>query len=167
MLGYVVLIIQLLSSNVRASFTTFALYLILGVISLVSLILQKGNYKVLLGYVAGSGTITILMIFMGKFAWATLDTVVSALVLVCLIFWKIMGAKAAVVASTIAICIAGIPTVVQLWQQPQATAAPPWTLWFIANTLSFFARKSWKVEEWFFGGMTAITSAVIVILSLR
>jgi len=47
------------------------------------------------------------------------------------------------------------------------TAAPPWILWFIANTLSFFARKSWKLEEWFFQAMTAIISAVIVILSIR
>jgi len=167
MLGYVVIIVQLLSTDIRASFATFALYFILGVISLISLVLQKGNYKLLLGIVAGSGATTVLLIFRGSFAWTTLDTVISALVLVCLIVWKIQGARAAVIASTIAICLAGVPTAVQFWQHPQAAAAPPWILWFTASMLSFFARKSWKLEEWFFQAMTAIAAAVMVILSIR
>lgn len=164
--GYVVVIIGLLSSSMRVSFTTFALYAILSIISLISLIIQKGNYKVMIGYVAGASITTVLLLYKGGFAWTTLDSVISAFILACLIIWKLMGAKAAVITSTIAVCAAGIPTAVEMWRHPQASAAFPWILWFLANAISFCARKSWKLEEWFFQGMCALTCAVIAILCL-
>jgi hypothetical protein len=165
LLGYVVIITGLLSSNMRANFTTFALYTILASVSLVNLIVQKGNYKIMIGFVAGNAITMVLLLYKGRFAWTTLDSVVSALILACLLAWKIKGAKAALFAITASTCVAAIPAAVEMWHHPQASAAPPWIIWSLANIISFIARKSWKLEEWLLQAMTATVNGVIAILS--
>src|ERR1017187_4565366 len=91
------------------SFATWFLWAALDTILTVSLFLQHGNYLLPFGFAAGGVALPTLLLVKGRFAWSRMDSVFLVLVLGCLAGWKLGGAKAAIVAATLGICLAGIP----------------------------------------------------------
>src|ERR1035441_10001017 len=91
------------------SFATWMLWAALDTILTISIFQRHGNFLLSLGFAVGGVALTVLLLVKGRFAWGRMDSVILALVLGCLICWKLGGPAAAIVATTTGICLAGIP----------------------------------------------------------
>ena len=149
------------------SFATWLLWAALDTILTVSLFLQHGNYLLPLGFAAGGIVLTTLLLAKGRFAWGRMDNVILLLVFGCLIGWKLGGAKAATVAATLGICLAGIPGLVELWRNPQRTVGNIWGWYVLANGLAFWGGTALTVEERFAPAMFAAFSLLMFGASRR
>ena len=149
------------------SFATWFLWAALDTILTVSLFLQHGNYLLPLGFATGGIALTILLLVKGRFAWSRTDTVFLMLVVGCLAGWKAGGARAAMVAAALAICLAGIPGLLELWRNPQRKVAYIWGWYVVANGLSFLGGTAMTMEERFAPAVFAIFSALMVVAGYR
>src|SRR5277367_1129782 len=73
--------------------------------------------------------------------------IIALMVLASLAVWKFSGPRNATIAVTTAICIAGIPGIVEMARRPQRSAAKLWAGYTVANSLSLFGGAMWSVEE--------------------
>ena len=149
------------------SFATWVLWAALDTILTISIVRQHGNFLLPLGFVIGGLVVTGLLLAKGRFAWRRLDTVILALVLGCLAGWKLGGAKAATVATTMAICLAGIPGLVELWRHPQRQVGNIWGWYVLANGLAFLGGTAMTVQERFAPGVFAAYSLLMFLASRK
>src|SRR5579871_2207442 len=104
----------------------------------VSLIQQAGNYQLPLGFTIGDIALVVLLVTRGKFKWSRFDSGILGLVIGSVIAWKLGGPRTAAVASTVGVCIAGIPGLLAMWKNPQRKVGTVWAGYILANGLSFF-----------------------------
>jgi hypothetical protein len=149
------------------SFATWFLWAIMDSILAASTIAGHGNFFLPLGFAIGGVAMTILLLIKRRFAWTRLDTVILALVVLCLMAWKISGARTAIVASTLATSIATIPGLVELWRNPQRTVANIWGAYVLANGLAFFGGTAMTIEERFTPAIFTVLSFVMFIAGHR
>jgi hypothetical protein len=149
------------------SFATWLLWAALDTILTISLFLQRGNYLLPLGFAAGGIALTTLLLVKGRFAWGRMDSVILALVLGCLIGWRLGGEKTATVAATLGICLAGIPGLVELWRNPQRKVGNIWGWYVLTNGLAFLGGTSMTLEERFAPGVFAVFSLLMFVASRR
>ena len=149
------------------SFAMWILWTALDLILTVSLFEQHGNYLVSLGFAIGDAFMAGLLIVRGRLAWGRFETVILALVLGCLAGWKMGGAVTATVATTLGICIAGIPGLVELWKNPQRHIGHIWAAYVLANGLSFWGGRTMTIEERFAPGAFAAYSLLMFLASRR
>jgi hypothetical protein len=149
------------------SFATWLLWAVLDTILTISLFLQRGNYLLPLGFAAGGVALTTLLLVKGRFAWSRMDSVILALVLGCLIGWRLGGEKTATVAATLGICLAGGPGLVELWRNPQRKVGNIWGWYVLANGLAFLGGTSMTLEERFAPGVFAVFSLLMFVASRR
>lgn len=164
---YIPLIRGILKGEVKQSFATWTLWVLLDAIALVSTILEKGNFLLLVSYVIGGTLVTATLIHKKQFKWTWFEWLTLALVIVCLVVWKVSGSKTAIVASTLAVFIAGVPQIVESWQKPDKQTALIYFGYIIANSLSLMAGKSWTIEERFYPAVCVILCTLIGIASLH
>jgi hypothetical protein len=143
------------------SFATWFLWAALDTILTISILLQHGNFLLPLGFAIGSMALTALLLVKGRFAWGRTDSVILALVLGCLICWKLAGPTATIVSTTLAICLAGIPSLVELWRSPQRKVGNIWGWYVLANGLAFLGGTAMTVEECFAPAMFAAFSLLM------
>jgi hypothetical protein len=149
------------------SFSTWLLWSALDTILSVSTILKHGNFLLPLGYAIGGWALTGLLLAKGRFAWGRLDSAVLALVIGCLIGWKLGGAKTAIIAATLATSLATIPGLVELWRNPQRTVGNVWAGFALANALSFAGGTAMTIEERFTPAMFTTLSLLMVVASRK
>ena len=149
------------------SFATWLLWAALDTILTISLFQQHGNYLLPLGFAVGSATLTSLLLFKGRFAWGHMESVILALMLGCLIGWKLGGAKTATVAATLGICLAGVPGLVELWRNPQRKVGNIWGWYVLANGLAFLGGTAMTLEERFAPGVFAAYSLLLFFASRK
>jgi hypothetical protein len=133
----------------------------------VSLIQQAGNFFLPLGFTIGDIALVVLLLAKGKFNWSRFDSGILGLVIGCVIAWKMGGPRTAAIASTIGVCIAGIPGLVAMWKNPQRKVGTVWLGYIVANGLSFFGGTAMIVEERFAPGMFAAFSLAMFAASRR
>lgn len=141
------------------SFATWLLWAAMDSIVTASTIVRHGNYYLPLGFAIGGVAMTILLLMKGRFAWARLDSVIAVLVVVCIVAWKVGGARTAIVASTLATSIATVPGLVEIWRNPNRTVANIWGAYAFVNFLAFLGGTAMTIEERF-------TPAIFTVLSL-
>jgi hypothetical protein len=88
-------------------------------------------------------------------------------VLVCLVIWKSSGPKTATVATTLAIVIAGLPGMIELWRAPQRFLAWVWTGYTVASLLALAGGTAWSIEERFAPAVFAAQTLVLTGIGLR
>ena len=133
----------------------------------VSLFERAGNYQLPLGFAIGDVALVVLLLAKGKFNWSRFDSGILGLVIGCVIAWKLGGSKTAAVASTLGVCVAGIPGLVAMWKEPQRKVGTVWAGYILANGLSFFGGTAMTVEERFAPGMFAAYSLAMFAASRR
>jgi hypothetical protein len=157
----------ILRNGAGQSFSTWLLWSTLDSILAISTIVQHGNYLLPLGYSIGGWVLTTFLIVNGRFAWNRLDSVVLALVLGCLIGWKLVGAHMAIVFATLATAVATIPGLIEMWKRPERTVGNVWVGYTLTNFLSFAGGTAMSIEERFSPAVFAILSLMMVIASRR
>ena len=133
----------------------------------ISLIQRNGNFLLPLGFTIGDIALVVVLVAKGKFVWSRFDSGILGLVIGCVIAWKVGGARTAAIASTLGVCIAGIPGLLAMWKEPQRKVGTVWGGYIIANGLSFFGGTAMTVEERFAPGMFAMFSLALFLASLR
>lgn len=154
-------------SGAGQSLSTWLLWTMLDTILTVSTMARHGNFLLPMGYAVGGWVLTGLLLAKVKFAWSRLDNVILVLVLGCLVGWKLGGARTAIVAATLAVCLAGIPGLLELWQRPNRMVGTIWIGYALTNTLSFFGGTAMTVEERLAPGAFAGISLLMFIASRR
>lgn len=166
--AYIPLTIGIVRETTRQSFAAFLLWGFLDSIAMVSAILQKGNYWLAASNVAGTFCIATLLLIKKQFEWSVTETVTSLLVVVCLCIWYSAGNTVAIVASSLAVVIAGIPQMAHTMRHPQHTPVPVYLLWVVANAVSLVAGRDWSIEERFYACCAlALCVAIVGIAGIR
>jgi len=149
------------------SFATWILWAMLDTTLTASSVAAHGNFLLPLGFAVGGWILTVLLLVKKRFAWGRLDTLILALVLGCLAVWRWGGAETAIIAATLAICIAGIPGLIELWRNPQRGVGNIWAAYAVANGLAFLGGTAMTVPERFAPALFAIFSLAMFAASRR
>ena len=164
--AYVPMTIGILRETTRQSFAAFFLWGLLDTIAMVSALWQEGNFWLAASNVAGTFVITVLLLYKRQFEWSITETITSLLVVVCLIVWYSAGNKGAIVASSLAVVIAGIPQMAHTMRQPEHTPVPVYLMWTTANIISFAAGRDWSIEERFYAFCAMLLCLAILGIAL-
>jgi hypothetical protein len=148
--AYIPLTIGIINNTARQSFAAFFLWGLLDTIAMVSSVLQHGNFWLAASNVAGAFSIAGLLLYKRQFEWSRIETLTSVLVIICLAVWYRAGHTSAIVASSLAVVIAGIPQMVHTQRRPQDTPMTIYLIWLIANMLSLFAGRAWTIDQRFY-----------------
>ena len=108
-----------------------------------------------------------LLVAKGQFTWGRFETGILILVIGCVAAWKLSGPRAATIAATMGVCIAGVPGLIAMWKQPQRDVGSVWAGYVLANGLSFFGGTAMTVQERFAPGMFALCSLAMYAASRR
>jgi hypothetical protein len=166
------MIIPLVVSAVRQngagqSFAMWALWALLDTTVTVSLIVQRGNFWLTAGFALGSLVLAAVLLAKGRFAWSWVESLIAALVVVCLAIWTLSGPQVATVATTGAIVIAGVPGMIALWRSPQRAQALVWAGYTVANLLALVGGTAWSIEERFAPAVFAVQTLALMAIGLR
>lgn len=146
---------------------TWLLWGALDTVLTISIIQQRGNFLLPLGFAIGDVLVVILLVAKGRFTWGRFETAILLLVVGCVVGWKFGGPRTATIAATLGICVAGVPGLVAMWKQPQPKLGTVWAGYVLANALSFFGGSAMTVQERFAPGVFAICSLVMFAVSRR
>lgn len=136
-------------------------------IALISIILQKGNYVLIIIYCTCGSLVVLSLLFKRLFKWTKFETFVLMLVIICLVIWSLSGSRWATIASTIAVVISGCPQIRDSWREPDKTAGLIYTGYVIANGFSFLGGKAWTIEDRFYPGMMTLLCLTIALAAFR
>lgn len=164
---YLPLCLAILRGKVKQNLATWVLWALLDGIAAASIFYQHGNYFLVAAYASGS-TVTSLSILRSRnFAWTLFHTMVSLLVLACVIVWAISGAYVATIASTTAVIIAGIPLLIDCYKTPAENPFSTYLGFLIANGLGTIGGKEWSVSERLYPAACTVYCLIAVILVAR
>jgi hypothetical protein len=138
------------------SCATWLLWALLDTILTISVIEQRGNFYLPLGFAIGDTLLVILLLIKGQFRWGWFETVILLMVMGCMIGWKLAGPRAANISATLGICVAGIPGLLAILKHPQRQVGNVWGGYVVANMLSFFGGTAMTIEERFAPGVFAV-----------
>ncbi len=163
-LAYIYMVISVaVGTGEGVSLTTFALWSTLAWITGFSILKQGANPAVPMVYGVGSALTALILLLKGSFQWSGLDTVITILVVVCIVLWLTMGPRWAMIMSIMTTVIAGIPFVVMTWKAPASSPIIPSSGFLLANFLFFLSGKKWTLEDRLYGGVNAVFTSLLVI----
>ncbi|MGC3944885.1 MAG: hypothetical protein QM762_10280 [Chryseolinea sp.] len=163
--AYIPLTIGIVNERTRQSFAAFLLWGLIDGVAMVSSILQHGNFWLATSNVAGTFFIAGLLLYKGQFEWSKTETLTSVLVVVCLIVWYLSGNTGAIVASSLAVILAGIPQMLHTMRHPEHTPTAVYMIWLSANTISFFSARAWTIDEVFYASCSLLLCAIILAIA--
>lgn len=156
------------TGKVEQNLLTWALWGTLDFVVAATIIAQKGSFLLPIAYAIGS-LITVLFIVKakGKASWTWFESLVSFLVLASMVIWYFSGDKVAAVASTTAMCIAGVPQLIDAWKKPHSMPLLVFSAYLLANVLSTAGGSDWSIKERFYPASAAVYCFLIVLFSAR
>ena len=159
---------QIRSGKAKQNLLTWALWGVLDAVVAATIIVQKGNFLLPMVYTIGSMLTVYFILKTGNRAvWTWFETMVVLLTIASMMIWYFSGGKAAAVASTMAMCIAGIPQLVDAWKKPQDMPFLAYISYSIANCLSTAGGKSWAIKERFYPAGATVLSFLIAAFAAR
>lgn len=165
---YIGLCIQIWTGRNKQSFATWGLWALIDGITAASVIVQQGNYLLPLFFSIGSiATATSIILKTKNAGWSWFETMISILVVACLLVWYTSGPKMATIAGTTAVLIAGLPQTVEAWKKPWDSSFLVYSGFLVANILSTIGGKDWSIEERFYPGCCAILCLIVVAIISR
>lgn len=164
---YCFLFASILKSKAKQNFVAFCLWAVLSIILTTTIFIENGNYWLSLGNVLGETAIAILLLIKRQISWTWVEAFTAFLVIVCLVIWLFVGEKAAIVAASLATIAASIPQMVSTFKKPTETPTGIYVAFVFANVLSFYAGKSWTIEERLYPASAVIICLVILLFSWK
>lgn len=162
--AYIPLTIAIVRGEARQSFAAFFLWGLLDTVAAVSAMLVHGNFWLATTNAAGTFFIASLLIYKKQFFWSRTETFTCVLVALCVGVWHLAGHTAAIVASSVAVVIAGLPQMAHTRREPNGTPVAVYLTWLAANIISFFGGRDWSIDERFYAtcGMILCLSILII-----
>lgn len=164
---YIPLCIQLLAGKVKQNLATWGLWALLDGIAAASIMDQHGSYLLPLSYVVGATAVSLSILKSKNFAWTWFETMVTFLVVACIIVWATSGAYIATIASTTAVMIASIPLIGECYREPEKNPFGTYLGFFVANALGTMGGKEWSIVERFYPASCAVMCLLVVLLIAR
>ncbi len=164
---YVPLCISILRGKVKQNLATWVLWALLDGIAAASIFYQHGNYLLTASFALGSTFASLSIIRSKNFQWTWFETMVASLVVACIITWAVSGAYVATIASTTAVIIAGVPTLVECYKKSWDNPFSTYLSFLIANILGTMGGKEWSVIERFYTASCTVYCFIAVILIAR
>ena len=149
------------------SCATWLLWGTLDIILTASIVRQRGNFLLPLGFAIGDFLLVVLLVVEKRFSWGGFETIILALVSGSVVAWYFGGSRTATIAATLGICVAGIPGFIALWRDPRPKIGTLWLGYVAANLLSFFGGTAMTIGERFAPGVFAIYSFVMFLAGRR
>jgi hypothetical protein len=146
---------------------TWLLWGALDTVLAISIIEQRGNFLLPLGFAIGDVLLVILLVAKKKFSWGLFETGILAMVIACMVAWKLAGSRTATIASTLGVAIAAVPGFVAMLKQPQRKVGNVWAGYVVANGLSFLGGTAMTVEERFAPAVFGLCSLAMFLASRR
>ena len=143
------------------SCATWFLWGLLDTMLTISVIEQRGNFLLPLGFAIGDILVVILLLMKGRVSWGRFETGILAMVIGCIVGWKLAGPKIATISATMGICVAGVPGLLAMLKHPQRKIGNVWAGYILANALSFFGGTAMTIEERFAPGVFALCALVM------
>ncbi|MEK7585119.1 MAG: hypothetical protein AAB455_01200 [Patescibacteria group bacterium] len=164
---YIPLAWQILTGRVKQNLATWILWWMLDGLAALSMFFQDGNWYLPAAYVAGCTLIIGCMVRAKNLAWTNFETVVSMMVLVCLIGWATSGPWLATILSTLGVFLAGLAQLKDAWRSPKEMPVLLYFGYFAVNVISMIGGKGWTVEERLYPGACAVLCGAITLASCR
>ena len=159
---------QIRSGEVTQNLLTWVLWGVLDLLIAIEIIFEKGNFLLALTYAVGSFIISIFIFrTKHKVEWTWFETMVIFLVTVCIVIWCFSGTKNAILASTIAMFISGMPQLVDAYKKPHEMPIVAYVGYLAANCFSVAGGKNWSVEERFYPIMAGLLCFLILVCAAR
>lgn len=119
LLAYTPIVLGISRNKIRSSFCTWILWTLLNISVLASLISQGAPYLIAIVYTIGTFIIALMVLIKKQFSWATSDTVIAVLVLICTAVLILGNAYWATIVGSMASFIAGIPEIMNVIKNPK------------------------------------------------
>ncbi len=159
----------ILTKGVPQNLATWILWVLLDAVAAGSMFVGAGhgNYQLPTAYVVGGSVISWCIRKSGTVKWTWFETLVSTMVVVAIVAWKLLGPDFATILSTTGMAIATIPQVKDSWQEPEKSPIFTYLGFTLVNGLSVIGGKSWTIEERFYPTVCAELCVLVVLVSLR
>jgi hypothetical protein len=113
------------------------------------------------GFAIGDFAVAGVLAYQRRFVWGKFETMVLALVVLCMIGWKVSGPQAATVYSIAAVVIGGIPGFLSLKRNPDRAMAWIWFGYAMANLISFFGGTAMTLDQRLAPGVFTVASLLM------
>ncbi|MBX4197862.1 hypothetical protein KW782_00840 [Candidatus Parcubacteria bacterium] len=160
--------IKLLKSNTPMNVATWLMWGVLSFVITLSMF-AAGNKDIWLsaGFTLGSVFISIILLSKGKWSWGYVETICAVGAAVAMLLRYYSAPKGAVIACIIAMWLASIPLLCDLWKQPDPTTWWVWAIITIAAVVTLITAKAWTIQDRAFPVSSIIFNTLLVVLNLR
>jgi hypothetical protein len=148
--SYVPLIIGVIKQRHDCSqtFTTWVLYFLLDLITMLSCTKIDGSYVILLGFAVGSFIMASILFYQRRFGWTWLETTVVFLVLLCIGAWYKSGPYWAAIFGIISESIVGIHLMIKTYKNPTFKYNLVGYIGFtIVSIVAFLNAKDFNIQQ--------------------
>ena len=145
-ISYAFLCYSLKKGKVVQNLMTWLLWAALDIIIAASVIYQGGNWPFIVIYVAGCLAVSATVFKSSINPWTRYETLI---------------------AGTIAVVIAGIPQLIDIWKRPEENPFLIYVGFLIGNILSTAAGKEWSIQERFYPVSMVIFCVIFIIAISR
>lgn len=167
LLTYLPLCWGILRGNTKQNMATFILWGLLDAVVAGSIILQRGNFALPLFYTIGAFAVVACLFTVRYLKWTRFETLISALVFVCIVVWTTVGSEMATLVSTLAMVIASIPQIVDTWKKPLEFPMLSYVGFSTANFLGILAGENWSIAERLYPTTCTVLTVMLVLMSMR
>ncbi len=163
----------LMAKDVKLNITTWILWTTLDVLIATSsraALLKEGRNEwpwLPIGWAVGAGTVTCILFTRGAWQWTSVETLTAVLVALATIVWKVSNPKIGVVALTIAMAAAGIPSIRQAWSNPDPASWWLWAAVCVSCGFTIVGAKKWSIEDRFLPVSSLLFNGTMTFLVLR
>ncbi len=167
-LAFIILGHGISQSKITQNILTWGLWAILDMVAFVSVLVQGGNSLLIAIFVLGNASITVLIYSTGGvITWTWFEKTILLLIALCMMIWYLSGPQGATIASTIAVCLAGVPQLKDVAKNPNTAPLSLWVLSFLANGITTAGGKNWSIEERLYPAASTAYCLILVLLTLR
>jgi len=160
--------VMLTVEDVPQNIVTWILWFLLDVVVMLSII-ASGNKRpwLAMSFVFGAFSVSLILISKGMWKWGLVETLAVSGCVFSLIVWKAIGPKAAIIASTMAMLIAGLPATYDAWMFPNPASWWLWTGVAFGGLLNIFGAKGWTIQDSFLPIGSFLYNILMTVLVLR
>lgn len=124
----------------------------------------NGNWLLPAGYTAGCMAAIAVTVYKRHTQFLRSDAWIGGLVLICVAVWLGVGNLAGLIASSVAVFIAGVPAMIHYAKKPEEGVFGVWVLFSVAAIFSLLGRKSDLIEDWIFGVFALLGAGLITLI---